>query len=412
MHVVNPNCAGIDVHKRDVKVCLITRDAQGHRRQEVRTYATTTVHLLEMHDWLQANGCTVVAMESTGVYWKPVFNLLEGNLKVLLVNPTHIKQVPGRKTDVRDCEWIAELLEHGLLQASLIPPVEIRDLRDLTRYRRKLVEARAAEVNRLQKILEQANIKLASVATDVMGVSGRAILNALIGGDKDPEQMAELSKGRLRQKKAELAVALEGRFRPHHTRLLGRLLAHIDFLDESITECEEEIEQMCRPFAEVIKRLDEITGVNRRAAQDMIAETGVEMSHFPSHKHLCSWTGISPGNNESGGKRKSGRTKQGNKWLKAILVECAQAAGHSKGTYLGAQFRRFVSRKGKKRAAVVVAHSILEAAYFIIRDGVRYRELGASYFDELKKDHLIRYHVRRLESLGLKVELSGLLAAA
>ena len=412
MHVVNPNCAGVDVHKRDVKVCLVTRDAAGHRHQEVRTYATTTAHLLEVRDWLQDNRCTVVAMESTGVYWKPLFNLLEGDFEVLLVNPTHIKQVPGRKTDVRDCEWIAELLEHGLLRASFIPPVEIRDLRDLTRYRRKLVEARASEVNRVQKILEQANIKWASVATDVMGVSGRAILQALLSGNSDPQEMAELSKGRLRQKKVELAEALEGRFRPHHAQLLSRVLAHIDFLDESIAECEEEIEQMCRPFAEVIERLDGITGVNHRAAQDIVAEIGVEMSYFPSHKHLCSWAGISPGNNESAGKRKSGRTKKGNKWLRAILVECAQAAGHSKGGYLGAQYRRFASRKGKKRAAVVVAHSILEAAYFMIRDKVSYRELGANYFDELKREHVIRYHVKRLESLGLKVELSGLPAAA
>ena len=229
---------------------------------------------------------------------------------------------------------------------------------------------------------------------------------------RDPEQMADMSKGRLRRKKAELAVALEGRFPPHHARLLARILAHVDFLDESIAECEEEIEQLCRPFAKVIDRLDDITGVDRRAAQDIVAETGVEINHFPSHKHLCSWAGISPGNNESGGKRKSGRTKKGNKWLRAILVECAQAAGHSKGSYLGAQFRRFASRKGKKRAAVVVAHSILEAAYFIIRDEVSYRELGANHFDELRKDHLIRYHVRRLESLGLKVELSALPAAA
>jgi transposase len=412
MHVVNPTCAGIDVHKKDVKVCLVTRDAAGKRRQEVRTYSTITSQLLLLRDWLQDNGCKIVAMESTGVYWKPIFNLLEGDFEVMLINPTHIKQVPGRKTDVRDCEWIAELLEHGLLKASFIPPVEIRDLRDLTRYRRRLVEARASEVRRLQKILEQANIKLASVATDVLGVSGRAILEALLHGNQEPLEMAELAKGRLRQKKAELALALEGRFRPHHARLLSRILAHIDFLDQSIAECGEEIEQLCRPFEQIIERLDGITGVNRRAAQDLIAETGVDMSHFPSHKHICSWSGVSPGNNESGGKRKSGRTRKGNKWLRAILVECAQAAGHSKGTYLGAQFRRFASRKGKKKAAVVVAHSILEAAYFIIRDQLSYRDLGASHYDQINKDHIIRYHVRRLESLGIRVELSQLPAAA
>jgi len=412
MHVVNPTCAGIDVHKRDVKVCLVTRDTAGKRRQEVRTFSTITATLLLMRDWLQDNGCKVVAMESTGVYWKPIFNLLEGDFEVMLINPTHIKQVPGRKTDVRDCEWIAELLEHGLLKASFIPPVEIRDLRDLTRYRRRLVEARASEVRRVQKLLEQANIKLASVATDVMGASGRAILEVLLSGNQEPAQMAELAKGRLRQKKAELALALEGRFRPHHARLLTRILAHIDFLDQSIADCGEEIDQLCHPFDQIIERLDGITGVNRRAAQDLIAETGVDMSHFPSHKHICSWSGVSPGNNESGGKRKSGRTRKGNKWLRAILVECAQAAGHSKGTYLGAQFRRFASRKGKKKAAVVVAHSILEAAYFIIRDQLSYQDLGASHYDQINKDHIIRYHVRRLQSLGLKVELSELSVAA
>ena len=412
MFVVNPTCAGIDVHKKDVKVCLVTRDAAGKRRQEVRTYSTITSQLLLLRDWLQDNGCKIVAMESTGVYWKPIFNLLEGDFEVMLINPTHIKQVPGRKTDVRDCEWIAELLEHGLLKASFIPPVEIRDLRDLTRYRRRLVEARASEVRRLQKILEQANIKLASVATDVLGVSGRAILEALLSGHQEPPEMAELAKGRLRQKKAELTLALEGRFRPHHARLLSRILAHIDFLDQSISECGEEIAQLCRPFDQIIERLDGITGVNQRAAQDLIAETGVDMSHFPSHKHICSWSGVSPGNNESGGKRKSGRTRKGNKWLRAILVECAQAAGHSKGTFLGAQFRRFASRKGKKKAAVVVAHSILEAAYFIIRDQLSYRDLGATHYDQINKDHIIRYHLRRLQSLGVKVELSQLPEAA
>jgi transposase len=412
MHVVNPTCAGLDVHKKDVKVCLVTRDVSGKRCHEVRTFSTLTAQLLLLRDWLQDNGCKVVAMESTGVYWKPIFNLLEGDFQIMLINPTHIKQVPGRKTDVRDCEWIAELLEHGLLKASFIPPVEIRDLRDLTRYRRRLVETRASEVRRLQKILEQANIKLASVATDVLGISGRAMLQALLSGEQQPAQMAELAKGRLRQKKAELALALEGRFRPHHARLLTRILEHIDFLDESIAECGEEIDELCRPFEQIIERLDGITGINQRAAQDLLAETGVDMNPFPSHKHICSWSGVSPGNNESGGKRKSGRTRKGNKWLRAILVECAQAAGHSKNTYLGAQFRRFASRKGKKKAAVVVAHSILEAAYFIIRDQVNYHDLGANHYDQINKDHIIRYHLRRLETLGIKVDLTRLTTAA
>jgi transposase len=378
----------------------------------VRTFGTLTKELLALRDWLQEHGCSVVAMESTGVYWKPIFNLLEGDFQVLLVNPTQVKPVPGRKTDVKDCAWIAQLLEHGLLHGSFIPPLEIRDLRDLTRYRRQLVHEHTAEVNRVQKVLEMANLKLASVATDVMGVSGRAILHALLAGERDPEQLAELSKGRLRTKKAELALALEGRLRPHHARLLARQLAHLEFLEESIAECEAEIEEVCRPFEQELALLDTAPGVGRRAAQDLLAEVGVDMGQFPSHKHLCSWAKISPGNNESAGKRHSGRTGKGNKWLRAILVECAHAAGHTKDTYLGAQFRRFAGRKGKKRAAVVVAHSILESAYFILRDKVPYHELGANYVAETKKAHVIHYHVRQLERLGLNVTIQELPMAA
>lgn len=413
MRVVNPTCSGIDVHKKNVKVSLVTRDSAGQRHEEVRTFATVTRQLLALRDWLQDHNCKVIAMESTGVYWKPLFNLFEGDFEVLLVNPAHIKQVPGRKTDVKDCQWIAELLEHGLLKASFIPPLEIRDLRDLTRYRRRLVQTRAAEVNRVQKILEQANIKLASVATDIMGVSSRAMLAALLqDAAQDPKQIAELAKGRMREKKPELALALEGRFRPHHTKLLQRILSHIDFLTQRIVECEQEIDELCRPFAEVLERLDGITGMNLRSAQDVVAEIGLDMNQFPSHKHLCSWAGVSPGNNESAGRRKRARTKKGNKWLTAILVQCAQAAGHTKNTYLGAQFRRFAGRKGKNKAAVIVAHSILEAAYFVIRDQVSYQDLGPQHFDQLKKDHIIRSYVKRLENLGLKVEVTQLPVAA
>lgn len=412
MEIINPICAGMDVHKKDVKVCLVWRDEQGRRCQQVRTFGTMTKDVLALRQWLEDRGCPVVAMESTGVYWKPLFNLLEGAVKVMLVNPAHIKQVPGRKTDVKDCQWLAELLEHGLLKGSFIPPAEIRQLRDLTRYRRKLVQARAQEVNRVQKLLEDANIKLGSVATDVMGVSGRAMLAALLEGVADPDVLAEMAKGRLRRKKEQLVGALEGRFQPHHARLLARILAHIDFLDDSINECEAEIEALCRPFVPVIERLDEIPGVNARSAQDLIAEIGVDMSPFPSHKHLCSWAGLSPGNNESGGKRKPARTKKGNHWLRTILVECGHAAGRSQGTYLGAQYRRFAARKGKKRAAVVVGHTILEAVYFLIRDNVSYQELGAQYLDQLNKAQVIRHHVRRLESLGLKVDIQELPSAA
>jgi transposase len=405
MEVVRATCAGIDVHKRDVKVCLVWRDAGGQRHQEVRTFGTMTPDLEGLRAWLQEHQCRVLALESTGVYWRPVFNLLEGDREVLLVNPAHLKHVPGRKTDVKDCEWIAELLEHGLLKGSFIPPVAIRDLRDLTRYRRKQVEMRASEVNRLQKILELTNIKLASVATDIMGVSGRAMLAALLAGEQDTSKLAELSKGRLRQKKDALRAALQGHFRPHHAQLLSEILAHIDYLDESIDKLDAQIDEVCRPFVTQLEQLDSIPGVGQRAAQDMIAEIGVDMSFFPDQKHLAGWAHLCPGNNESGGKRKSGRTGKGNKWLRASLVECAQAAGRSKNTYLGELYQRFARRKGKQRAAIVVAHSMLEAAYFILRDHVLYKELGPQYLERIHVDQTIRYHVRRLEALGVKVDV-------
>ena len=407
MEVVHASCAGIDVHKRDVKVCLVWRDAPGKRQQEVRTFRTMTPDLLALRDWLQAHGCRELALESTGVYWQPVYNLLEGDFQVLLVNPAHIQHVPGRKTDVKDCEWIAELLEHGLLRGSFIPPRAIRDLRELTRYRRKVVQTRSAEVNRLQKILESANIKLASVATDIMGVSGRAMLAALLAGEQDPAKLAELSKGRLRNQKAELQAALQGRWRAHPAQLLSEILAHIDGLDESLERLEAQIDEACRPYALQLEHLDTMTGWAKRSAQDLIAEIGVEMSFFPDQKHLAGWARICPGNNESGGKRHSGRTGQGNPWLRAILVECAHAAVHTKDTYLGQLYRHFAARKGKQRAAIAVGHSMLEAAYFILRDHVPYKELGPQHLDRIHVDQTIRYHLRRLEALGVKVDVKS-----
>jgi len=408
MQVLYSPCAGIDVHKREIKVCLVWREGAKGRQQEVRTFGTLTRDLQALRHWLQEHDCPIVAMESTGVYWQPVFNLLEGDIEVLLVNPSHFQQVPRRKTDVKDCEWLAQLLEHGLLRGSFIPPPEIRDLRDLTRYRRKLVQTRSAEVNRLQKILETANIKLASVASDVMGVSGRAILQELLAGERNPQVLAELSKGRLRTKKEELTGALEGRFRPHHAQLLSQLLGHIDFLDERIAEWDGKIEEQCGPYAAALERLDTLPGVAQRGAQDLIGEIGVDMQAFPSHRHLCSWARMCPGNNESAGKRKSGRTGPGNPWLRSLLVECAHAAGRTKNTYLAAQYARFARRKGKKHAAVVVAHSLLEAAYFILRDEVPYRDLGPHHWEEQNKTQVIRYHLRRLESLGLQVQIQEL----
>jgi transposase len=412
MRVVYPVCAGIDVHKAKIQVCLVWRDAQGHRRQEVRTFKTMTNALLVAHDWLSATQCPIIALESTGTYWKPIFNLFAGEFEVMLVNPAHLKHVKGRKTDVQDAAWLAELLEHGLLQASFIPPVEIRDLRDLTRYRRRLIQERSAEMNRVQKVLEDANIKLGVVASDVFGVSGRAMLDALLEGQKTPAEMAELAQKRLRQKREELREALTGRLRAHHRLLLGGMLAHIDFLTTAIGKCDTAVEELLRPFTAMLDRVDTVPGVNKRAAEDILAEIGLDMSVFPSHKHLCSWAAVCPGNKESGGKRLSGKTRKGNPWLKAILVQCAQAAGRTKGTDLGAQFRRMMKKKGVQRAAVAVAHSILTALYFILRDGVDYRDFGVAHFDQVNKPQLMKYHRKRLEDLGFAVELSEAPVAA
>jgi transposase len=407
LEVIHPVCAGIDVHKRDLKVCLVWRDPSGQRQEETRTYSTMVDDLERARDWLQTQSCRVVAIESTGVYWQPVFSVLEAaGLQVWLVNPTHIKQVQARKTDVKDAAWLAQLLEHGLLKRSFIPPQPIRDLRLVTRYRRKLIEAHTAEVNRVQKLLEQASLKLGNVVSDVQGVSAQAILRALLAGERDPQRLAALARGTLRRKQAELVRALQalpGHWQPHHTALLAQLLAHLDYLDESIAQCDAQAEELCRPYVAQVQRLDTITGVGRRSAQDLLAELGVDMSVWPTHKHLSSWAHLCPGTNESAGKRKSARTGKGNKWVKAILVECAHAAGRTKQTYLGAQYRREVKGKGKKHAAIVVGHSILVAAYHMLRDEVDYRDLGVDHFDNLKKDRLIRYYARRLGELGIHV---------
>jgi len=372
-----------------------------------------TRELLALRDWLEDHGCRPVVMESTGVYWKAPYNVLEGACEVMLVNPVHLKQVPGRKTDVKDCEWLAGLLEHGLLQASFIPPAAIRDLRDHTRYRRKLVEMKQSEVNRLQKVLEDANIKLASVATDVMGVSGREMIRALLAGERDPKRLADLARGRLRNKQEELTLALEGLFRPHHAEMLKMILEHIEYLERQLAKLEAKIAELCAPYQEQVRRLTTAPGVGERSAQDLLAEIGVEMSPFPSHKHLCSWSGVAPGNNESGGKRRRAGTTKGNRWVKCILVECAHAAGRTKDTYVGVKYRRLSARKGKKRAAVAVGHDLLEGADFILRDGVEWQELGADYFDAVRGQRLMRYHLQRLSDLGVETQtLERVLAQA
>jgi transposase len=411
MEVVYKRCCGLDVHKATVVACVFIREA-GKVLKEIRTFRTMTSDLLVLQDWLLAQGVTHVAMESTGIYWKPIFNLLEGNLKVLLVNASHIKGVPGKKTDVKDCEWIADLLAHGLLKGSFIPPEPIRDLRDLTRYRKSLSDERTREINRLQKLLETANIKLSSVATDVMGASGKAMLEALLSGSTDPAVLADLAKGRLRNKLSLLKEALEGRFRPHHRFLLGQILSHLDFLDEAIEEVSKEVETRLDPFSEEIELLKTIPGVKQRMAEVILSEIGIDMSRFPTHRHLASWAGLCPGNNESAGKRKSGKTRKGDRWLKRGLTESSWAASRAKETYLSALYHRMVRRRGKKKATVAVAHAIIVMAYHILRHRLPYQELGANHFDQLNVTYIKSHSIKRLEALGYKVTLEPLQIAA
>jgi transposase len=404
MERVHERCCGLDVHKERVVACVRTPGPRRSRGQ-VRTFGTTTSELLRLCDWLTENEVTHVAMESTGVYWKPVFNVLEGTCEVLLVNAQHIKAVPGRKTDVRDCEWIAELLEHGLLKASFIPPEPIRDLRDLTRYRKTLIRERASEVNRIQKLLESANIKLASVATDVVGASGRAMLKALISGQHDPEYLADLAKGTLRAKRGHLVEALSGRFRDHHAFMIRQMLAHIEELEQRVAQCSARVEECMAPLALERSLLETIPGVGRLTAEVLIAEMGVDMTRFASSAHFASWAGLCPGNNESAGKRRSARVRKGNVWLKTALVEAALAAKKQPKTYFSALGRRLGSRRGAKRATIAVAHAIGVAAWHILAGAQPYRDLGPNHFDNLASDRLRRHYVRRLRDLGFNVAL-------
>jgi len=405
MDILYRCCAGLDVHKKTVVACVRRHDSRGHVHKEVRTFGTMTNDLLALADWLAEHGVTHVAMESTGVYWKPIWNLLEGRFEVILVNAHHIKQVPGRKTDVKDSEWIAELLQHGLLRASFVPPPPIRELRDLTRQRAQLVAEKAAAANRLQKVLEDCNIKLASVATDILGVSGRAMLEALIAGEEDPEQLAELAQKRLRQKIPALQLALRGRVTAHHRFQLRLLLDHVAHLEGLIGRLGVRIEEVMAPFAAAAERLTTIPGVDQRTAEVVLAEIGADMGRFPTAGHLASWAGLCPGNNESAGKRKSGKTTKGSRWLRQVLTQAAWAASHTKGTYLAAQYRRLAGRRGKKRALVALGHTLLVIMYQVLKDGTTYQELGADYLDRLEPERLTRYFVKRLERLGHQVTL-------
>ncbi len=412
MDRVHERCCGLDVHKDTVVACLRVPGERGRPKIEVRTFGTTTPELLAFGDWLIEHRCSHAAMESTGVYWKPVFNLLESVCEVVLVNARHIKMVPGRKTDVKDCEWIAELLELGLLKSSFIPPEPIRDLRDVTRYRKTLIQQRAAEANRVQKLLELANIKLGSVATDVLGVSGRAMLDALVAGERDAATLMRLAKGRLKRKRAALVPALTGRFTQHHAFLLGQLLAHIDELAEHIAQCDRKVDEYLRPFVQKADLLQTIPGVGRRTAEVIIAEIGVEMDRFPSAAHLASWAALCPGNNESAGKRKSGKTRKGNQWLRRALVEAAWSASHTRDTYLSSLYSRVARRRGAKKAAVAVAHSTLVAVWHILKHHIPYQDLGPSHFDKLHTERLRHHYLRRLEDLGLRVTVQPIGEAA
>jgi transposase len=405
-------CAGLDVHKETVAACVRRVDTAGRVGKQIRTFGTTTGELLKLLDWLMTEGVEAAAMESTGVFWKPIWNILEDSIKLILVNARHIKNVPGRKTDVKDCDWIAQLLQHGLLRASFVPDRPQRELRDLTRHRSQLVAEQTRAANRIHKTLEDANIKLGSVATDILGVSGQDMIRALIGGQDDPNQLAELARGRLREKLPALREALRGHLSDHHRFMLGKLMDHLAYLDRQIGQFDQRIEELMRPFQEAIQRLMTMPGVGLRTAQNLSSEIGTDMSRFPTDQHLASWAAMCPGNRESAGKRQSGRTNHGNRWLRATLVQAAWAASHSKKTYLSAQYRRLAGRRGKKRAIVAVGHTMLVMMYHMLRDGQDYRELGHDYLDKLQPQRLTRYLVKRLESLGHEVILRSVDQAA
>jgi len=412
METIYPRCCGLDVHSQSLQACVRNLDARGRVREEGRSFGTMTRDLLALRDWLEQERVTHVAMESTGVFWKPVFNILESGFTVLLVNARDVKHVPGRKTDVKDAQWLAQLLQCGLLKASFVPPAPQRDLRDLTRHRAQLVGEHTRVANRVHKTLEDANVQLGDVASDILGVSGRAILHALADGQTDPRRLAELARGQLRQKIPQLCLALEGHLRDHHRFLLQRLLDHLKYLEDEIERFDQRVEESMGPFEEARQRVAALPGFGDRTAQNVLAEIGVNMGQFPSAAHLASWAGICSGNHESAGKRKGGKTRKGSRWLRQTLVQAAWAASRKKDSYFRAQYRRLVGRRGKKRALVAVAHSLLVVIYHVLKTRRPYADLGADYFDRLDAKRLTRYHVKRLEALGYQVALAQAEAAA
>lgn len=402
MDVVVERCCGLDVHKKNVVACVRTAESA-----QVRKFGTLTQELLRLLDWLHAEQVTVLAMESTGSYWKPVYNLFEGQgIELMLVNPAHMKAVPGRKTDVKDAQWIADLLRHGLLTASRIPERPQRELQEAVRYRQSLVEDRADEVRRLQKVLEGGNIKLGDVASDVLGRSGRMMLEELAGGETDSDRMAGLARGRLRNKRVSLTLALQGSIGSHQRFMLKRLLEHIDFLEQEIAALSQEIEARMLPFEPILVRLDEIPGVGRRTAETILAEIGTDMSYWRNDKAFASWAKLSPGNNESAGKRRSSSIGRGRQSLRGALVEAARSAVRVQASYFAALFKRLKAKRGSKRALIAVAHAMLVAVYHMLKEGTYYQDLGSDHFDRRDREAIVRRNVRRLESLGYHVSLA------
>ena len=402
MRTIYERCCGLDVHKKTVVACVLTPASQ-----QTRTFGTMTPDLLRLREWLQSEGVTHVAMESTGVYWKPVFNLLEDQgMELMVVNARHVKAVPGRKTDVKDAEWLADLLRHGLLKASFIPNREQRELRELVRYRRTVIEQRAHVVQRIQKLLEGANIKLGDVTSDVMGVSGRAMLTALAAADQDPQTLAGMAKTALRRKIPELERALTGSFGPHQRFMLRSQFQLLEALEAQIASLDDEVAQRMRPLQAALDHLDEIPGIGVRAAQQIIAEVGTDMTRFPTSAHFASWARICPGNNESAGKRRNSSIGGGNRWLRNALLEAAWTVSHSRRqTFFTARHRRIAARRGNKRAAIASAHSLLVAIYHMLRDGTVFQDLGPMHFEKLNREAVTRRSLRRLEQLGYRVTL-------